>query len=121
MHAPGCRLRFAGANPDPRIFPKICWCSSGPFRAGTCRGLNYAARRMIMNEETLFHLASHKAPGERSAFLEKACRDDAKLRERVEVLLQAHDQPASFLESPAVPLAATVDKPAVTERPGTVI
>jgi len=92
-----------------------------------------------MNEETLFHLALQKAPGERSAFLEKACGDDVELRRRVDVLLQAHDQPASFLESPAAQLpsplrgsalghraggergVATMDEPAVTERPGTVI
>ena len=39
-----------------------------------------------MNEETLFA----EALGERSAFLDEACGDDAELRERIEVLLRSH-------------------------------
>ena len=39
--------------------------------------------------------------GQRKAFLEDACADDAELQWRVEALLQAHDDPESFLERPA--------------------
>ncbi len=53
-----------------------------------------------MNEETLFHLAREKPPGERAAFLDEACAGDAALRRRVEVLLGAHEAPASFLDRP---------------------
>jgi serine/threonine protein kinase len=54
-----------------------------------------------MNEENLFHLALEKPAGERSAFLAEAC-DDVAVRRRVEVLLQAHDHPGSFMQEPAV-------------------
>src|SRR5262245_9298697 len=60
-----------------------------------------------MNEDTLFHLALEKAPGDRAAFLEQACRGDAGLRRRLDALLAAHENPASFLAEPALPLGAT--------------
>lgn len=64
-----------------------------------------------MRDETLFHQALAKSAGERAAFLEQACGGDADLRRRVEALLQAHDEPGSFLREPAVDPAATVDRP----------
>src|SRR6266545_367970 len=54
-----------------------------------------------MSEETLFHQALEKPAGERAAFLDEACAGDAALRRRVEVLLEAHAHPASFLQGPA--------------------
>src|SRR5689334_8910221 len=59
-----------------------------------------------MNEETLFHLAREKPPAERAAFLDQACAGDPALRRRVEVLLRAHDDPASLLDRPALERAA---------------
>jgi serine/threonine protein kinase len=63
-------------------------------------------------------------PAERAAYIDEACGNDEALRQRVEILLKAHDDPGSFLKSPAVkPVAAvvtTADEP-ITERPGTVI
>jgi serine/threonine protein kinase len=53
-----------------------------------------------MNEETLFHLALEKTARERAAFLEQACAGDPALRQRLVVLLQAHDNPGSFMEKP---------------------
>ena len=50
-----------------------------------------------MNEETLFHLAREKPTGERAAFLDEACAGDAALRQRMEMLLRAHDASGSFL------------------------
>src|ERR671938_201116 len=41
-----------------------------------------------MTEETLFHLALEKPPGERATFLKEACAGDDALRERVDNLLQ---------------------------------
>jgi WD40 repeat protein len=69
-----------------------------------------------MTEETLFHLAREKPPGERPAFLEQACAGDAELRRRIEVLLQAHDAPGSLLDRSADPLASFAE--AATIAPG---
>src|SRR5215472_12428816 len=74
-----------------------------------------------VNEQTLFAEALERAdPQERAAFLDQACQDDSALRARIERLLAQHEHAGGFLESPPVPLAATIDEPA-TERPGTVI
>jgi WD40 repeat protein len=67
-----------------------------------------------MTEETLFHLAREKPPGERPAFLEQACAGDAELRRRVEVLLQAHDAPGSLLNRPAHPPQAAAEAETIT-------
>src|SRR5216683_857397 len=58
---------------------------------------------------------------ERRAFLDDKCGWDSGLRAQVESLLEASANAGSFLESPAAALAATMDEPVVTERPGTVI
>jgi serine/threonine protein kinase len=44
-----------------------------------------------------------KHQGDRQAYLQVACGDDAALRRAVEALLAAHDQAGSFLDQPAVP------------------
>ena len=59
-------------------------------------------------------------PGsERSAYLERACRADEKLRERVERLLKAHDQVGDFLAQSA-PEAAPEAEAGISfgEKPG---
>jgi serine/threonine protein kinase/tetratricopeptide (TPR) repeat protein len=73
-----------------------------------------------MKEEALFDQALATPPSGRAAFLEKACIDDPGMRQRLEVLLHAHEHPGSFLGGPAAALAATIDQP-ISERPGTVI
>ena len=45
-------------------------------------------------------------PTQRSAFLEEACGDDEAVRREVEALLAAHGKAGSFLETPALGLAA---------------
>src|SRR5262249_54344629 len=65
----------------------------------------------MMREETLFHLALAQAAEERAAFLEQVCEGDAELRQRVEVLLQAHANPGSFLKKPALDFDATTPPP----------
>src|SRR5258708_11638546 len=56
---------------------------------------------------------------ERAAYLERACEGDAKLREKVEALLQTHDHVGDFLEES--PQKATIEARAGTstiEKPG---
>lgn len=61
-----------------------------------------------MNTETwqqlksLFHAALELGPAERAAFLAAACNGDDKLRNQVEKLLASHDEPGTFLVSPAL-------------------
>ena len=57
---------------------------------------------------------------ERLAYLARECGDDEVLRREVEELLLHHQQMGSFLEAESRG-PATLDEPAATERPGTVI
>lgn len=50
--------------------------------------------------DTIFKSALERAPFERAAFLDEACRSDAVLRSEVESLI-AHDQAGSFMDDPA--------------------
>lgn len=75
-----------------------------------------------LNEEDIFNIARKIVVAElRSEYLDQVCGDNAALRERVIVLLEAQRDDADFLESPPVALAATVDIAPITEKPGTVI
>jgi len=61
-----------------------------------------------MSERDIFIAALQKEnPAERSAFLDQACDSDAALRQRIEVLLQAHENAGSFLDRPAAKDAVT--------------
>jgi hypothetical protein len=52
--------------------------------------------------KALFLAALEKAtPAERAAYLDEACAGDARLRQRVEALLEAHDRPDPLLDRPA--------------------
>src|ERR1700676_648420 len=62
-----------------------------------------------MNDEIVFHQALERPALERAAFLDEACAGEDALRRRVEALLQAHDNPGSFLQAPAVNLPETTD------------
>jgi serine/threonine protein kinase/Flp pilus assembly protein TadD len=62
----------------------------------------------------------HHAPDQWSAFLDRVCSDEPDLRQRVEVLLRAHEQVNSMLDVVAVPPVATIDQP-TTESAGMVI
>src|SRR5437899_3348688 len=73
-----------------------------------------------MNEETLFAEALGKKGEARAAFLDEHCKEDVELRERLEALLRAGDNPDPFLEAPAPVVGATVDAP-ICEGPGAVI
>jgi tRNA A-37 threonylcarbamoyl transferase component Bud32 len=58
-----------------------------------------------MTEETLFHLAREKAPGERAAFLDEASAGDPALRRRIETLLQADAEPGALVDRPILEAA----------------
>ncbi len=64
-------------------------------------------------------VAEQDAP-DRVTLLDRECGSDAELRQRVEALLQAHDDPGSFLDQATGELGPTIDLP-ITEKPGTVI
>jgi eukaryotic-like serine/threonine-protein kinase len=70
-----------------------------------------------MTEETVFNRAQEMPPHERAAFLDAACGGDVALRERLEVLLGAHDNPGSFLQRPASGLEMIADGPAARGSP----
>jgi serine/threonine protein kinase len=66
-------------------------------------------------------LAALKVPaGERDAYLRQACTGADDLRERVELLLQAHEELGSIAPSAEAELGPTIDQP-MTETPGTII
>src|SRR6266496_4084304 len=74
-----------------------------------------------MQEQTIFIEALEKEdPAERAAFLDRACAGDAALRQRLERLLQRHQQAVSFLEAPSAGVVAAVAV-ATVEGPGTMI
>ena len=54
----------------------------------------------------IFHSARELQPNERSAYLDRACPSDGKLRREVEALLQSHDSADAFITSPPAQLAA---------------
>jgi WD40 repeat protein/serine/threonine protein kinase len=64
---------------------------------------------MSVSEESVFAGAQEiRDPQERAAFLDRACADNAGLRQSVASLLAAYDA-GMFLESPALAAGATVD------------
>src|SRR6267142_1216510 len=68
-------------------------------------------------EVVLFAEAIQLSAGERSAYLACACGADKELRQRVEQLLEAHDQAGDFLEQPP-PEAESLAEAPVGEKAG---
>src|ERR1700693_5694346 len=56
--------------------------------------------------DNLLQAALERAPGERDAFLRQTCADDAALEREVRSLLASQREAGSFLESPAIEVAA---------------
>jgi eukaryotic-like serine/threonine-protein kinase len=54
----------------------------------------------------LYHATLEKKSGERVAFLDRACGADAELRREVESLIASDEQAESFIEAPALEVAA---------------
>src|SRR5437588_12194323 len=69
-------------------------------------------------EEIFLAAVEKKLPGERAAYLEGACGNNAALRAQVAALLHSHEQAGSFLEQPLFQDPLTCDTPAPTEGPG---
>jgi hypothetical protein len=70
----------------------------------------------------VFQDALDRTPGERSAFLREACRDDRELRAEVDSLLLAHEAAGSFAHRPAIDAlsrsaAVAIDEPARVDHP----
>jgi serine/threonine protein kinase len=57
----------------------------------------------------------------RAEYLDKACKEDRRLRARVEALLAAHDNAESFLETAAGGAASPPSLNPITEGPGTIV
>ena len=58
--------------------------------------------------KSIFNVAVDLASGDRSAYLQEACRGDLVLKREVESLLASHEHTEGFLESTAVAEAASV-------------
>src|SRR5206468_1230715 len=75
-----------------------------------------------MQEQSIFIEALEKEdPAERTAFLDEACAKDPALRQRIEKLLERHQQAGSFLQPPEADLYATVEGSQLADAPGTII
>src|SRR6266508_3360491 len=68
-------------------------------------------------ESALFALALEKPLTERSAFLQAVCGKDNVLRQRLEVLLAAHDQPDNLVPTQAEAVRLREDASALQARP----
>ncbi len=74
------------------------------------------------DEETIFHTARKIDDAEaRREYLGQICAGDQPLRDRVEALLNVHEQELAFLNSEAVSPPPTAEPASLTERPGTTI
>ena len=56
--------------------------------------------------DDILQAAFERAPGDRAAFLDHACAGDSDLRREVEALLASDQRANSFIEAPAVQMAA---------------
>jgi serine/threonine protein kinase/tetratricopeptide (TPR) repeat protein len=75
-----------------------------------------------MYEQSIFIEALEKEnPDERAAFLDRVCAGDAALRQRLDRLLQRHQQADDFMEGPLADFGVAVDESTAGERPSTVI
>ncbi|MCA9190583.1 MAG: protein kinase [Planctomycetales bacterium] len=70
------------------------------------------------SDSAIFQAAVMLEPEQRTAFLERACGGNSRLRDEVESLLRAHAPNDSFLQAPLV--AMTTAQPA-SQRPGTMV
>ena len=71
--------------------------------------------------ESIFSDALEMSTEDRSAYLDKVCGDDVRLRARIEALLKACEESEDFLEVPPIAPDVTADDCPLAERVGTVI
>ena len=63
-----------------------------------------------INDQAIFEVARKiDSRDARDAYVRQMCSADPAMEERVQALLRAYDEDASFLESPAPELGATLD------------
>jgi len=74
----------------------------------------------LPEESILLKALEIKSPGERAAFLDRACGENRDLRAEVEALLAASAKSGDMLDLPEKP-SATIDESQFPERPGIVI
>src|ERR1044071_3360543 len=75
-----------------------------------------------LDEKTIFNVARQiDSPDARLDYLRHACGTDADLLERVQTLLQAYEEQASFLESPPAGSVSPTISQVITPNPGTQI
>jgi serine/threonine protein kinase len=74
-----------------------------------------------MNEDAIFFQALELSGDERSAFLDRACGDDSKLRSQVEGLLEAHEHPDSYLQNPVRDVEPTMERAPAMDFAGATI
>ena len=60
-----------------------------------------------MDEQSIFLQALDRPTDEQAAWLDEVCGADTLLRQRIETLLERHEQASRFLEQPAVEIADT--------------
>src|SRR6185369_16440067 len=73
-------------------------------------------------EEAIFNAARTLPKPERATYLAAACGQDGNLRQRIEVLLESHDQVGDFLQQTVASSAKTlVASPSALEKSGDVI
>jgi hypothetical protein len=68
-------------------------------------------------EEALFQAASQLTGPSRAAFLDQACTNDGTMRQRLEALLAAHDQPDELLDGTGKPAVQPTMKIEFAEEP----
>src|SRR5262245_38500178 len=69
----------------------------------------------------IFMAVSEVAADGRAALLDRECASDAELRQRVEALLMAHEEPASFLRQPVPGRPEPTGAYAPHEQPGAIV
>src|SRR3954452_24600639 len=75
----------------------------------------------VADERSIFLRAIEIASAEgRSSFLDAACGDNRRLRDKIEALLGAHARPLGLLDVSDI-IRPTVDMPAAHEGPGTIV
>ena len=75
-----------------------------------------------LDEKAIFDVARRiESEESRQQYLRHVCGDDHALLERLVALMHVHDQPGSFLESPLVDAAATIEQSGSVEQVGTMI
>ncbi len=124
-------------NPS-RLFLFLCEPNERLFRWGLGFEVSNARKRVLVSAaergemnrdrwqqvERLFHSALQRVPGKRAEFLREACGGDEELEREVHSLLSSEKDAATFLEKPAMDVAAralALEQTQETESIGTFI